>query len=167
MEQSAIQIITLISQYIIAAILLYAAIMDIKTYTIENWISVVIIALFPIILFLNQGLEFSVLFSHLGTGLVMLLVGAGLFASGAFGGGDAKLIAAISVWLGWKPLMPFLLIMSFAGGLLTLVILLIRKLNLFKDTKHEWLQKMREKDRGIPYGVAISIAGIFFFIMNN
>lgn len=167
MEQSLVNVITLISQYVIAAILLYAAIMDIKTYTIENWISIVIIALFPIILFLNQGLEFSVLFYHLGTGIVMLLVGAGLFATGAFGGGDAKLIAAIAIWLGWKPLMPFLLIMSFAGGLLTLVILLIRKLDLFKKTKQEWLQKMREKDRGIPYGVAISIAGIFFFLMNN
>ncbi|MCP4395185.1 MAG: peptidase [Alphaproteobacteria bacterium] len=167
MENSIVQTITLTTQYALAALLLYAAIIDIKTYTIANWISIVIIALFPIILFLNQGLEFMTLLSHLGAGLAMLLFGAGLFATGAFGGGDAKLIAALAVWLGWKALMPFLLIMSVVGGLFTVIILTIRKLDLFKETKQEWLIKMRKKDRGVPYGVAISIAGIFYFLMNN
>jgi prepilin peptidase CpaA len=166
-EYSIVDAVSAIVKYAIVAILAYAAVMDIKTYTIENWISLAIIALFPAVLFLNQGFEFSTLVSHLSAGLAMLLFGAALFFTGAFGGGDAKLIAALAVWIGWKGIMPFLLIMSLAGGLLTLVILVVRRWELFKNTNQEWLLKMQEKDRGVPYGVAISFAGICYFLMNS
>ena len=48
------------------------------------------------------------LWEHLATGVVLLLVGFGLFAAGALGGGDGKLLAASGLWVGLFDLSLFL-----------------------------------------------------------
>ena len=51
-----------------------------------------------------------------------------MFAIGGMGGGDAKLIAASSLWMGFNfNLLGYLVISSVIGGVLTLLILSYRK----------------------------------------
>lgn len=73
---------------------------------------------------------------------------AGCFALGAMGGGDVKLIGALALWLPLAPLMQLLVVMSLAGGAVTLLMMAERRL-------HEKPGVLE-----IPYGVAIAFAGL-------
>jgi prepilin peptidase CpaA len=57
----------------------------------------------------------------------MLVFVFGLFARGWIGGGDAKLAAAIALWLGFDHLSDYAHSASILGGLLTVSIILLRK----------------------------------------
>jgi prepilin peptidase CpaA len=65
------------------------------------------------------------------------------------GGGDVKLIAAIALWLHWLSLIQLLVVMSIAGGVLTLSMLVHQKI------------KKNSGQLEVPYGVAISFAGLW------
>jgi prepilin peptidase CpaA len=65
------------------------------------------------------------------------------------GGGDVKLIGAIALWLPWPALLLMLVIMSLAGGALTLAMMIRKKL------------ARTEGPLEIPYGVAIAFAGLW------
>ena len=54
------------------------------------------------------GLAPADIANHIGAGLLMLAVGLPLFIPGWFGGGDAKLVAAIALWVGLENLFPYL-----------------------------------------------------------
>ena len=99
----------------------YAALRDLYSFTIPNWIPILVVCGF-VIAALAKGNLWSLATSlHASTGIAVLVVVALLFFRGIIGGGDAKLIAAASVWMGWPQLMPFLLIIAFTGGILALV----------------------------------------------
>ena len=72
-----------------------------------------------------------------------------MFAIGAMGGGDVKLLAAVALWLHWLTFIELLVIMSIAGGVLTLLMMISKK-----------IQK-QEGPIKVPYGVAISFAGLW------
>ncbi len=57
-------------------------------------------------------------------GFTVLLVTFGMFAMGWIGGGDAKLVSATAIWMGWALLLPYLLIASVFGGVLTMLLLM-------------------------------------------
>jgi prepilin peptidase CpaA len=62
-------------------------------------------------------------FTHAGLGLIAgLAVFFPLFALGAMGAGDVKLMAAIGAWIGWLPIVWVALYGSLAGGILALAI---------------------------------------------
>ena len=54
--------------------------------------------------------------------MIGLLLGFSLFALGYIGGGDAKLFAGVLLWLGLKDLMPYTLVATVLGGVLTLAL---------------------------------------------
>ncbi len=71
-----------------------------------------------------------------------------MFAAGLLGGGDVKLLAAGSLWLGATGTGGFLMVTVLAGGLLALVFLALR------------LARRDGPETALPYGVAIATAGI-------
>jgi prepilin peptidase CpaA len=73
---------------------------------------------------------------------------AGAFYAGMMGGGDVKLAAALALWFSPAGTLKFLVLMSIAGGVLTLVILAWHRL------------RRREGRPAIPYGVAIAFGGL-------
>jgi prepilin peptidase CpaA len=92
------------------------------------------------------------------------VLGFALFALGYVGGGDAKLFAVTVLWLGLKDLMPYVLIASIAGGVLTLVVLALRQYPLPQSfLRQAWIAKLHDASSGIPYGVALA-AGAFFLL---
>jgi prepilin peptidase CpaA len=87
---------------------------------------------------------------------VQIAMAAGLFAVfalafrlGGMGGGDVKLIAALALWLPPGATLRLLVIMSIAGGLLTLAMLI----------RHRVTRPGGELE--IPYGIAIAFAGFW------
>ncbi len=103
------------------ALVVVAALKDVTSYTIPNWISLALIVAFvPVALICGASLP--TLGICLAAGVAALLAGMGMFAAGWIGGGDAKLFAAATLWLGWPAALPFMLVTGMAGGALTLAI---------------------------------------------
>ncbi|MGZ8337759.1 MAG: prepilin peptidase, partial [Allosphingosinicella sp.] len=71
------------------------------------------------------------------------------FAMGAMGGGDVKLIGALALWLPWQAVLLMIVIMSLAGGALTLAMVVRKKLARSKAPIE------------VPYGVAIAFGGLW------
>src|SRR5690606_40822661 len=92
-----------------------AALHDLTTMKIPNWISIaLVVGFFPAALAL--GLPLSVVGVCAGMALAALFIGAGMFALNWIGGGDAKLLAAATLWMGLSGTLHFLLFTGLAGG---------------------------------------------------
>ena len=145
---------------ILPALLLAAGFYDLASFTIPNFLSAALAALF-LVFAAVAGFNVSLLGGHLAAGLVGLGVGFGLFAMGWIGGGDAKLFAAIALWLGFSDLLPYAVTASLFGGLLSVMVLLVRQMPLPRLLAgHSWAVRLHDTRSGIPYGVALA-AGAF------
>ena len=134
---------------VLAVLLLVASWGDLKARTIPNGLNLAI-ALLAIPFWWATGLAFwpdAAL--HIGVAVAVFAVFAGAFAIGAMGGGDVKLIGALALWLPWQAVLGLLVIMSLAGGALTIAMLIRKRL-----TRSEGVLE-------IPYGVAIAFGGLW------
>jgi prepilin peptidase CpaA len=134
----------------------FAALSDIATMTIPNWVSIVSVLLFPLAAWL-LGFSGAQIALHLGVGFVVFLIGFGLFSINVLGGGDVKVIAAVSVWTGLAALSPFAFAMTLAGGGLALALLLARKWTHPSEQTPAFLKRLLSRESGIPYAVAIAV----------
>jgi prepilin peptidase CpaA len=142
------------------ALLLAAGICDLASYTIPNFLSAALALLF-LAFAAAAHLGLSLAGWHLAAGAAGLVLGFALFALGWIGGGDAKLFAAITLWLGFSDLAAYAVAASLFGGLLTLSLLLLRQVPLPAALAGQgWLARLHDARSGIPYGVALA-AGAF------
>jgi prepilin peptidase CpaA len=134
---------------LLAAALVVAAIGDIRSRTIPNWLTLgIALAAIPFWWMSDLGLWPDIAI-RIGIALFIFAIFAAAFAAGMMGGGDVKLLAAIALWLQPGAVMLLLVIMALAGGALTLAMVIRQK--LAKRSDH--LQ--------IPYGVAIAFGGLW------
>lgn len=133
---------------LLALLLVIAAVIDIRTFTISNRLNVAVAALAPVFwwsaglpLWPDAGVQIAV-----AAGVFALLAAA--FYAGMMGGGDVKLAAALALWFSPASTLKFLVFMSIAGGILTLVVLVVHRL------------RSKEGRPRIPYGVAIAIGAL-------
>ncbi|WP_374547706.1 prepilin peptidase [Rhodoblastus sp.] len=148
---------------IFPALMAYAAFSDLFTMTISNWISILLVAGF-VALAVLLGLPASVIALHLACGLAVLVLTFALFAFGWIGGGDAKLAATTAVWIGFDHLAEYGLGSALLGGLLTLAILQFRRLPMPNWAQARvWIMRLHDKENGVPYGVALAVAGLILY----
>lgn len=134
---------------LLAVLLFAAAISDLRSRSISNWLNGAI-ALGAIPFWFSLGLDpWPMMAIQLGLALATFALFAIFFALGAMGGGDVKMIAALALWLPAGLLLNVLMIMAVAGGLLTVIVWLWHK------------ARRTPLGEGVPYGVAIAIAGIW------
>jgi prepilin peptidase CpaA len=144
-----------------AAALAGAGASDLVRYEIPNLASLLLVGAFFLV---APALPIAtVLTSHVAAGALVFLIGALAFSAGIFGGGDAKLLAATSLWMGWRHLAVFFLLTALAGAALALALLAARRL---ADCRPElrrghWYSRLLSNDEGVPYGVAIAASGLF------
>lgn len=145
------------------AVMAFAAFSDLFTMTIPNRVSLLLIAAFVALAILT-GMPLKTFGLHLAAGLVVLAITFTMFAFGWIGGGDAKLAAATGIWCGFGVLLEYLLIASVLGGLLTLGILYWRAYHLpgFALKVH-WIFRLHHHKTGIPYGIALAVAGLIVY----
>jgi prepilin peptidase CpaA len=144
--------------------MLHAAISDMLSMTILNRVSLLLVGTFAIVAPMT-GMEFSQIMMHVAAFALVLTVCFCFFASGAMGGGDAKLLAATSLWFGMSmDLMVYLVVSSFFGGVLTLAILRFRGSPVAVYAgQFEFLRRIGDSKEKIPYGIALGIGGLTVF----
>jgi prepilin peptidase CpaA len=131
--------------------------------TISNRVSMALAVLF-VVMAVACGLPGTVIMWHLVSGAAMLVLTFGLFARGWIGGGDAKLAAATAIWLGFDHLGDYALSAGALGGLLTLMIILLRKWPLPSALlARQWVARLYAPSTGIPYGIALASAGLMLY----
>ena len=134
---------------VLAAMLIVAALGDLRTRTIPNWLNAAI-ALTAIPFWMVNGLalwpDIAVQVAVAATVFALFAVA---FHFGAMGGGDVKMVAALALWLPAGAVLKLLVIMSLAGGVLTILMLARHRLSKNGNILE------------IPYGVAIAFGGFW------
>ncbi len=104
------------------------------------------------------GLSTGEIGMHLLVGAIVMLACVALFFLNVFGGGDAKVIGAASLWIGLPAMTSFVFWMALAGGLLGILLLVLRKMNL--NPTREWSKRLLRRETGAPYAVAIAVGAL-------
>ncbi len=149
--------------FVFPVLMAYGASSDLLTMRIANWLVLALAAGYFVI-----ALATGVPLSEIGTSAIgaaiVLAVAFAFFAFGWIGGGDAKLIAAIALWLGAGLLLPYLIYSALLGGSLTLAVLAVRRYPLpppFAGTP--WIERLHDSKTGVPYGIALAAAGLLTY----
>ncbi len=144
-------------------LLAYSAACDLLTMTISNKLTMAIVAGFVVMAPL-AGMDWHTFVMHWAAGGIVLVVGFVCFAFGWIGGGDAKLAAGITLWIGWTHALEFVGIASVFGGGLTLLILSFRQSVLPGFViRQPWVRRLHDETAGVPYGVALAAAGLVMY----
>ncbi len=139
-------------------LLFYAAAIDVVRFEIPNTVSILIGALGVAHGLMSAHFDWT---GHLLAPLLMFAFGLAAFAVGWLGGGDVKLMTAVSVWTGLRGLPPFFLATALAGGVLVLVLTGGRRLwpALARGGEPPPLFSPGGK---IPYAVAIALGAVWW-----
>lgn len=143
----------------------FAAAYDLLTMRIPNWISLALIVSFAICA-VAIGMPIQQVGIHVAIGAAVLAVAFLLFIPGWIGGGDAKLAAAIGLWMGaGEQAVQYLVYSAFLGGVLTLLLLLFRwKVPKTWLPKAEWILRLHDNKVGAPYGIALAIGAMIVYV---
>lgn len=131
----------------LAIALLVAAVTDLRSRRIGNWLTGAIALAAPLF-WVASGLDlWPDIAMQLGVALATFAVLAALFAIRAMGGGDVKLLTALALWIEPSLFLSFLFVMALLGGVVTILF-------------GAWHVARRRRERlAVPYGVAIALAG--------
>ena len=145
-------------------LLCWAAFSDFLKYIIPNHVSVAITALYPLYaLAVAPDLDWA---GGIACGVIVFALGFVFFALRLTGGGDVKMLSAVSIWAGPPLILPFLIVTAFAGGVLSIAALIrllpgrLRPAGRAGFSMRE-TPVMRER---VPYGVAIAVGGIYIAV---
>ncbi|MGH6887491.1 MAG: A24 family peptidase [Geminicoccales bacterium] len=106
-------------------LLVLAALTDLRERRIPNWLTGGTAALYPLYVALSPTPVAWV--GALGLAVLVFLVGLGLFARQIMGGGDVKLIAAVTLWAGLEQFVLFVLVTALTGGALGMICLWLQR----------------------------------------
>jgi prepilin peptidase CpaA len=155
--------IELLSVTVFPLLMIIAGAGDALSMRIPNWLTLLIAALFVPMAYLT-GMNWADFGLHMMVGMAMFVAGFVLFSFGLFGGGDAKLLAAAGLWLGWPHLMPFLVMTAFAGGVLALCVGTWAMVNQASEAKDGSIfRHLGTLKPNVPYGYAFAIGAILAF----
>ncbi len=152
-----------VALFFFPALMAFAASSDLLTMRISNRLVLLLAGgFFAVALAINMPMQDLAM--HVLCSLAVLAVAFTFFAMGWVGGGDAKLAAATTLWLGFGLTLPYLVYSALFGGLLTIVILALRRLPLFPMlARFRWLERLHDNKSGVPYGIAMAAAGVMVY----
>ena len=134
--------------FALGATLVVAAVIDVRTFTISNRLNLAVALSAPLYWISVALAPWPGMAVQLGAAAIVFAILAVAFYIGMMGGGDVKLAAALALWLPPAGTFRFLVLMSVAGGVLTLGILMFQRM------------RGRPGRPQIPYGVAIAAGGL-------
>ena len=145
-----------------ALLLLLAAWQDLRTMRIADAVSLAIVGAFAVWALSGLALG-SMSFTGIGLALVCAAVvfggGTAAFAAGALGGGDVKLLAAVSLFAGPGLISDFLLVTALAGGVLGAAAFAGAPIGPSAPVADTAIRTRLR--RGLPYGPAIAAGGLW------
>ena len=134
---------------ILAILLLWAAVVDIRTRTIANRLNLAIALMAPLFWWAMGVDPWPDAAIRVGVAVAIFLLFALAFQLGAMGGGDVKLAAALALWFAPGDTLLLVVLMSLAGGVLTAIVMIEHKI------------KKTQGRPEVPYGVAIAFGGLW------
>lgn len=155
--------VSILALLVFPLLMTLAASSDLLTMRISNRLVLLLVVGFLVMaMAINLPLQQFAL--HVGCASLVLVVAFAFFAFGWIGGGDAKLAAATTLWLGFGLTLPYLAYAALVGGALTLIILALRRLPLSPlIARFKWIERLHNSKSGIPYGVALAAAGLITY----
>ncbi len=141
-----------------AAILVMAAIGDVRRFRIPNAVSLALLFLYPLHAVFSPHAVLSGLIAFAVVGAVALV----LFARGWMGGGDVKLMAVCALWAGAEQIGLFVVVTALVGALMSLLMMSIHRFSLALAFERVGCAHASRVliGRALPYGVAIAAGGI-------
>ncbi|SCB60684.1 prepilin peptidase CpaA [Rhizobium aethiopicum] len=153
---------------LLVLLFIYAAWTDFRTWKIPNTLVLALVTLYALraaavmlgsedvgaALFASSGIG-----GDIGAGLLMFMLGVGLWALRLFGAGDAKLFLPIGLFIGWHGMLPFAVLLLVLG----IVTLLVLRLPVPLPVAHlAFFMRIEEirASRKIPYGVIMVFAAL-------
>src|SRR3546814_15210291 len=103
-------------------LLVSAGIEDVRTREIANWKNAAIALIAPLWWVASGLAPWPDMAIRIGLAVSVFAVFALVFAMGWMGGGDVKLIGALALWFPFQPLLWVLIVLSLAGGAITLAL---------------------------------------------
>jgi len=145
-------------------------VLDVTKFIIPNWLNFFILLLYPVFLVLTpQEVEWwwSILLM-----LGFFAFGFLLFNFRIIGGGDVKLLVALSLWIGWQPdsLIFFVFAVSILGGVLSILVILLRVAAITYGARVNnkiTLPRILTWGEPLPYGVAIAVSFVYMIWTNQ
>jgi len=147
---------------LLAVLLIGAGAQDWRSMHIANAFPLAIAGLFVVwaVVELSSGrLSPTGLGLAFGCAVVVFAIGAAAFAVGGLGGGDVKLLAAVSLFAGPPRLLDFLAVTAIVGGVLGLAILAGAPIG--RPAMAEGGSLRTRLRSGLPYGPAIAAGGLW------
>jgi prepilin peptidase CpaA len=135
-------------------VVIWAAISDVRFRKIPNWTILALLALFP---FFALASTLSWALWSLAGAVVVFVITYALYALKALGAGDSKLFSVVALFVGLGEIARLGVLAALVGGLIALVFILSRP----RRALAMWsLRGKGDFGSGIPYGVAIAVAGM-------
>lgn len=156
--------------------MIWAAISDLKSYTLSNRLCLSVALLYPAYLlslyFSGTPLPWSQIGLTFAIAALIFAVCAGLFALNLMGGGDVKLIPAVSLWAGSLSnaahpstlIIHYLFITALLGGVIAALILAknhIKASKYYNSSDNLNVPKSKRGVSAVPYGVGIASGGLY------
>lgn len=158
-DMSAPMVIALICFATFVGFAAYGALCDLTSFTIPNVVSLAIAGSFAVAA-LAFGLSPMAIGAHLGVAFAVFACGVVLFAVGAFGGGDVKMLAAVALWFGPSGTLPMILLVAVFGGVVTMLQLGGRLLPVGVRSASPMIERLVSGSHGVPYGIAIAAGAV-------
>lgn len=133
----------------LVVLLIIASVTDWRTRTIHNWLNMTIAIGAPLWWWVNELALWPDIAVIIAQAVIAFGIFAAMFALGAMGGGDVKMIGALALWFPPLQFLHLISVMAIAGGVLTLVMLIRHKVQRFEGRPE------------IPYGIAIAFAALW------
>jgi prepilin peptidase CpaA len=157
---------------IFSALIIFAAIEDVRRLIIPNWIPASILVLFILSVFVGYISGSSIFSTSIWANLLTFTGALAfftiLFATGQMGGGDVKLIATVSLWAGPYLVLDFIIITALVGGIIAAVQLVRGGQIIQTDIVEESVgdtsatqQLEPTTHKAVPYGLAIGFGGLY------
>ena len=134
---------------LLAAMLVWAAVVDVRTFTISNKLNLAIALMAPLFWWATGVDLWPDAAIRVAVAVGVFILFAIAFQLGAMGGGDVKLAAALALWFAPGDTVRLIILMSLAGGVLTLAVLGLHR------------ARKKEGRPEVPYGVAIAFGGLW------
>lgn len=151
---------------VFAAVLIAAAVGDFRSFRIPNSLVLSILVLFPAHVMASPdpvAWGYALLFA-----MVILAIGAGFFAAKVMGGGDVKLMAAVSLWAAPQHLLSFFVV-TLVVAMLVACVMAVRLAAADARSPQGWsvmaavtgIRHVPILKISVPYGVGIAAAGLY------
>ena len=139
--------------YAMAAILLAAMLLEMRTGRIPNWLTLLPFVLF--ILLAASGADRSALAWQLGLAALVFVLGIGLFIVGGIGAGAVKLAAGLALFVPWA--MGLKALGSFVGLLFLTTFLVVQIRKGFGSEQSKWYVMSHNV---LPMSLPIGLTGL-------